>query len=89
MNRHFRRRILCNARDHQYGRCTLVAGHGGGRWHAEIRRGRLWAEWRGPIPGERCGICGTDHRPEAAEIIRKADALPAAPGPLATKGTDQ
>jgi len=26
---------------------------------------------------------------EAAEIIRKADALPAAPGPLATKGTDQ
>jgi hypothetical protein len=54
--------ILCNARDHGRGRCTLVAGHGSGRWHAEMRRGRLWASWRGPIPGERCGICGTDHR---------------------------
>jgi hypothetical protein len=58
----WRKYILCNARDHQHGRCTLMAGHGSGRWHAEMRRGRVWASWRGPIPGERCGLCGTDHR---------------------------
>lgn len=60
--RHFRKYILCNARDHEYGRCTMRAGHGDGRWHCEVRRGRIWAQWRGPIPGERCGVCGTDHR---------------------------
>jgi hypothetical protein len=61
---HWRKYILCNARDSTgiQPRCTLVAGHGSGRWHAEMRRGRLWASWRGPIPGERCGVCGTDHR---------------------------
>jgi hypothetical protein len=59
--RAWRKYVLCNARDHQRGRCTLVAGHGS-RWHAETRRGRLWASWRGPIPGEICGICHTDHR---------------------------
>jgi hypothetical protein len=58
----WRQYILCNARDHEFGRCTLPAGHGSGRWHAEMRRGRLWASWRGPIPGERCSVCGTDHR---------------------------
>jgi hypothetical protein len=61
--RHFLKYVLCNARDHQYGRCNQPIGHDrGSRWHAEMRRGRLWASWRGPVPGERCGICGTDHR---------------------------
>jgi hypothetical protein len=68
MSRHFRKYVLCNARDGKFGRCTLVAGHGSGRWHAEIRRGRLWASWRGPIPGETCWYYGkriTVHAPRA------------------------
>lgn len=43
-----------------YGRCNLLAGHDTGGWHQEWRDGRLWAEWRGPAPGERCGVCGKD-----------------------------
>jgi hypothetical protein len=62
VSRHWRRRILCGARDGRFGRCTLPAGHGDGRWHLETRRGRVWAEWRGPIPGEVCRICGKDGR---------------------------
>lgn len=42
-----------------FGWCTLDAGHDGD-WHQEWRDGRLWAEWRGPHPGQRCGICGRD-----------------------------
>ena len=45
--------------DEPWGRCTLDAGHEGD-WHQEWRDGRLWAEWRGPHPGQRCGICGKD-----------------------------
>ena len=45
--------------DEPQGRCTLDAGHDGD-WHQEWRDGRLWAEWRGPHPGQRCGICGRD-----------------------------
>lgn len=41
------------------GRCTLDAGHDGD-WHQEWRAGRLWSEWRGPHPGQRCGICHRD-----------------------------
>lgn len=61
----FRRLRRCGATDGYvledglYGRCNLPAGHGGS-WHRETRRGKLWAEWRGPHPGERCGICGKD-----------------------------
>ena len=43
-----------------YGRCTLPAGHQTGGGHQEWRGDTLWAEWRGPVPGERCGICGHD-----------------------------
>jgi hypothetical protein len=43
-----------------FGRCTLPAGHDSGGWHQEMRGNRIWAEWRGPAPGERCGICGKD-----------------------------
>ncbi len=42
-----------------YGRCNLPAGHPGD-WHREMRGRKLWAEWRGPRPGEVCGICGKD-----------------------------
>jgi hypothetical protein len=42
-----------------YGRCQLPAGHDGD-WHQEMRDGKLWAQWRGPHPGQRCGICGKD-----------------------------
>ena len=49
--------------DEPYGRCNLPAGHDGD-WHQEWRGGpefgELWAEWRGPHPGQRCGICGKD-----------------------------
>lgn len=45
--------------DGPYGRCNLPAGHDGD-WHQEWRNGRLWAEWRGPHPGQACGICGKD-----------------------------
>lgn len=59
---------LCGATDglgvtedgEPYGRCNLPAGHKG--WHQETRDRQLWAEWRGPAPGERCGICGKDGR---------------------------
>lgn len=57
---------LCGATDglglddsEPFGRCNLPAGHDTG-WHQEWRDGKLWAEWRGPHPGERCGICGKD-----------------------------
>lgn len=45
-----------------FGRCNLPAGHAPGpmAWHLEMRRGRVWANWRGPMPGVRCGICGKD-----------------------------
>ena len=43
-----------------FGRCNLPAGHEGS-WHRQVTDdGTLWAEWRGPHPGERCGICGKD-----------------------------
>ena len=41
------------------GRCNLPAGHDRD-WHQEWRDGHLWAEWCGPAPGERCGVCGKD-----------------------------
>jgi hypothetical protein len=43
-----------------YGRCTLPAGHQNNNWHQERRDGEIWAEWRGPMPGETCSICGKD-----------------------------
>jgi hypothetical protein len=43
-----------------YGLCNLPAGHDTGGWHQEWRDDRLWDEWRGPAPGERCNICGKD-----------------------------
>jgi hypothetical protein len=46
--------------DTAYGRCNLPSGHQTLGWHQEWRDGRLWAEWRGPAPGEKCGICGKD-----------------------------
>lgn len=45
-----------------YGRCDLPLGHDTGGWHQETRDGRLWCEWRGPAPGEKCPICGRDGR---------------------------
>lgn len=45
--------------DEPWGRCTLPAGHDRD-WHLEERDGEVWAEWRGPHPGQRCGICGRD-----------------------------
>ena len=41
------------------GVCNLPAGHDGD-WHQEWSYRGLWAEWRGPHPGERCSICGRD-----------------------------
>jgi hypothetical protein len=41
-----------------YNRCMLPLGHDTNGWHREMRDGKLWAEWRGPGPDERCGICG-------------------------------
>ena len=43
-----------------FGICNLPAGHDTGGWHQQWREGELLAEWRGPAPGERCGICGKD-----------------------------
>lgn len=40
-----------------YGRCNLPWGHPG-KWHQEWRGRKLWAEWRGPHPGEVCQRCG-------------------------------
>jgi hypothetical protein len=63
-----RARRLCGATDglglfddpdEAYGRCNLPAGHDTG-WHQEWHGDQLWAEWRGPHPGERCGLCGKD-----------------------------
>lgn len=45
--------------DGPMGRCNLPAGHDGD-WHQETRDGQVWAQWRGPAPGETCGICGKD-----------------------------
>ena len=45
--------------DGPYGRCGLPAGHDGD-WHEEWRGGDLWAEWRGPHPGQKCNVCGKD-----------------------------
>lgn len=42
-----------------YGRCNKPPGHES-PWHQEWRDGVLWAEWRGPFPGEKCNICGKD-----------------------------
>ena len=53
---------LCGATDGTFGRCNLPAGHQTGNWHLEMRKGEVWANWRGPMPGERCGICGRDGR---------------------------
>ena len=56
---------LCGATDGlrleggPYGVCNLPARHDTD-WHREERDGQLWAEWRGPQPGERCNICGKD-----------------------------
>jgi hypothetical protein len=58
-----RRGRLCGATDGTHGRCNRPAGHAGEwGWHAEVRKGRLWASWRGPSPGTRCGTCGKDGR---------------------------
>lgn len=42
------------------GRCNLARGHDTGGWHQEWHGEELWAEWRGPAPGEQCSICGLD-----------------------------
>lgn len=42
-----------------FGRCNLRARHPGD-WHQETRDGEVWATWRGPRPGQKCGICSKD-----------------------------
>jgi hypothetical protein len=56
-------RKLCGATEGKYGKCTLPRGHGDPgpmAWHQEWRGVRLWCEWRGPVPGAVCPICGKD-----------------------------